>query len=186
MWFIRKPPAGLYLTPVICIAAVLLSSCGFRPLYKIGGRSDEAALATIEISGIKDVIGQQLRNRLIKKFSPRGRSKQTHYTLTVTVTESKAGLAIRKDETATRANLTISASFKLVALRGPRRRTFAGRTESINSYNVLTSNFATLSAERDARNRALITIAEEIRLRVASALLNPSAFSAPPVAGVQR
>ena len=179
MWFIRKrPAAGRYLLPAFGIMALLLSSCGFQPLYKSGGSSDEATLATVEVVQIKDRVGQQLRNLLTEGFSPRGRSARTDYRLTVTLTESKAGLAIKKDETATRANLTIHAEFILVALQNPRLGTFAGRALSTNSYNILTSDFATLSAERNARNRALRTLAEEIRLRVASALRNPRAFSA--------
>ena len=184
MWFIRKRPGGRYLLPAFGIIALLLSGCGFRPLYKSGGGSDEATLATVEVVKIKDRIGQQLRNLLTKGLSPRGRSARTDYRLTVLLTESKVRLAIKKDETATRANLTINAEFKLLALHNPRLGTFAGKALSTNSYNILTSDFATLSAERDARKRALRTLAEEIRLRVASALGNPRAFSAPPVGRV--
>jgi LPS-assembly lipoprotein len=130
-------------------------------------------------------MGQQLRNMLTENLAPRGRSARTDYRLVVTLTETKKKLAIKKDETATRANLTIRAKFKLHALSNPNLGTFAGRALSTNSYNILTSDFATLSAERDARNRALRTLAEEIRLRVASALRNQRAFSAPPVDRIQ-
>ncbi len=181
MWFIVKRPAGRHLLPALGIMALLLSSCGFRPLYKSGGGSDQTALATVDVVKINDRIGQQLRILLAKGFSPRGRSARTDYRLTVTLTESKVQLAIKKDETATRANLTIRAKFKLLALYNPRLGTFVGRALSTNSYNILTSDFATLSAERDARNRALRALAEEIRLRVASALRNPRSFSAPPI-----
>ena len=179
MWFIRNRPTGLLLLPALGVMALLLSSCGFRPLYKSGGGGDEATLATVEVALIKDRIGQQLRNLLTAGLSPRGRSGQTNYRLTVTLTESKVTLAIRKDETATRANLTIKAAFKLLALQNPGLGTFSGSALSTNGYNILTSDFATLSAERNARNRALRTLAEEIRLRVASALSNPRSFSPP-------
>ena len=185
MWFIRKRPASRYLLPALGIVALLLSACGFRPLYKSGGGSDEAVLATVEVVKIKDRVGQQLRNLLMEGLSPRGRSARTDYRLRVILTESKAGLAIKKDETATRANLTIRANFKLLALQNPHLGTFAGTALSTNSYNILTSDFATLSAERDARNRALRTLAEEIRLRVASAIRNPRTFSAAPSNGSQ-
>jgi LPS-assembly lipoprotein len=181
MWFIVKRRAGRYLPPALGIMAMILSSCGFRPLYQSGGGGDEAALATIEVVRIKDRIGQQLRVLLSEGLAPRGRSARTDYRLTVTVTERKAGLAIKKDETATRANLTIYADFNLRALHSPRLGAFSGTALSTISYNILTSDFATLSAERNARNRALRTLAEEIRLRVASALRNPKAFSAPPI-----
>ena len=103
-------------------------------------------------------------------LAPRGPAARLNYRLTVTLTESKVTLAIEKDETATRANLTINAKFTLVALNNPQFKDFKGSALSTNSYNILTSDFATLSSQNDARNRALRTLAEEIRLRVAAAL----------------
>jgi len=181
MWFTASRRSGCYLMLALGIAAPVLSGCGFRPLYASGGGSGEAVLATVEVLRIKDRTGQQLRNLLIERLSPRGRAGRTDYSLAVTLQESKAELAIKKDETATRGNLTIRANFKLVAQRDPRRSTFSGSAISTNSYNILASDFATLSAERDARDRALRTIAEEIRLRVAAALRSPGSFSVPPV-----
>jgi len=179
MWFMRKRPTGRYLLPALGIMALILASCGFRPLYQSGGGSDRASLATIEVARIKDRSGQRLRNLLTEGLSPQGRSARTAYRLTVSLTESRVTLAIRKDATATRANLTIRAVFKLAALHNRNLGTFMGSALSTSSYNILTSEFATLSAERDARNRSLRALAEEIRLRVASALHNPRYFSAP-------
>lgn len=177
MWFIPRRSKISVTIPVIGIIALLVASCGFRPLYKSGG--GEAALASVQIDVIKDRMGQQLRSMLIDRFAPRGRASRSDYRLSVALTESKAGLAIKKDETATRANLTITARFNLVALQNSQLGSFKGEAFSTNSYNILTSDFATLSAERDARERALRSLAEEIRLRVASALRNPRAFSGP-------
>jgi len=174
-----KRPTGRNLLPALGIMALILASCGFRPLYQSGRGSDGAALATVEVARIKDRSGQQLRMMLTEGLSPQGRSARTDYMLTVSLTESKVSLAIRKDATATRASLTIRAVFKLAALHNRNLGTFKGSALSTSSYNILTSAFATLSAERDARNRSLRTLAEEIRLRVASALRNPRSFSAP-------
>jgi len=179
MWFTVSRRAGRCLMLALGVAAPILTGCGFRPLYGSGSGGDEAVLATVEVLRIKDRMGQQMRNLLIERLSPRGRAGRTDYRLEVTLHESKAELAIKKDETATRANLTIRATFKLLALSDPRRGVFTGSALSTNSYNILTSDFATLSAERDARNRALQTIAEEIRLRVAAALRNLASFSRP-------
>lgn len=173
MWF----TVSRYLSPVLFVMAILLEGCGFRPLYKAGAGSDSAVLGSVDIARIKDRKGQQLRNLLMAGISPHGRAARADYRLKVTLTETKTGLAIRKDETATRANLTIHAQFELVALRDRSLGTFKGNALSTNSYNILTSDFATLSAENDARDRALRTLAEEIRLRVAAAIGNPQAFS---------
>ena len=185
MWSI--PKCLDYLNVLAALAVItLMSGCGFQPLYKSGGSDGEAVLATIDVVTIRDRIGQQLKNMLNAALAPRGRSTVTDYRLTVTLIESKSRLAILKDETATRANLTIRAAFKLDALKNPRLKPFVGRALSTNSYNILTSDFATLSAERNARTKALRTLSEEIRLRVAAAIRNPKAFSGPaPAAAVQ-
>ena len=176
MWSIPdlRHLAGIGL--LVCAAAAS-TGCGFRPLYGKGSGSDVAALSTVYVETIPDRIGQKLRNHLQERLSPKGPARRTYFILKVTLTESRRNLAIRKDETATRANLVITANFELIDNRRAQNGKFTGIATSINSYNVLQSDFATLSAQRDARDRALRTIADEIRLRVAAAIRDPGAFT---------
>ncbi len=159
---------------VAVMLAVGLSGCGFRPLHGQGGAGAEADLAMIHIVRIPDRNGQKLHNLLLDRLNPKGSPARPAYVLSVSLAESRQNLAIRKDESATRANLTLTADFTL--LREGGNKTYKGAAVSINSYNILTSDFATLSAENDARNRALRTLADEIRGRVAAALVNPEFF----------
>lgn len=176
MWFTPDIWRKAGITIAFAAAAMTTASCGFRPLYGKAGGSDVAVLSTIHIKQIPDRIGQKLRNLLMERLAPKGSADRTDYTLSVQLTESKRDLAIRKDETATRAELVITANFSLTANRLPKSGNFTGTVVSTNSYNVLRSDFATLSAEKNARDRALNTIADEIRLRVAAALRNPRTF----------
>ena len=43
---------------------------------------------------------------------------------------------------------------------------FLGQVRSVNSYNILTSDFATLSAREDARKRAVRVLALDIKERL--------------------
>ena len=161
----------------ILLAAALaagLSGCGFRPLHGHGGGGAQQDLATVRIAQIPDRIGQKLHNRLVDRLTPKGQPARPAYVLSVSLTESLHNLAIRKDESATRANLTLTANFSLVRSGGG--SSFNGVAMSTNSYNILQSNFATLSAENDARDRALRVLADEIRARVSAALVNPQFF----------
>ncbi|MCH8036913.1 MAG: hypothetical protein IIC53_07290, partial [Proteobacteria bacterium] len=72
---------------------------------------------------------------------------------------------IRKDETATRANLILSANFTLRDLESG-RVLLEGRTSSVNSFNILTNQFATGFSEADARERALRELSDSIRVRL--------------------
>ena len=96
----------------------------------------------------------------------------------VTVTESRQSLGVKKDAFATRANLAVTANFVLTPTYTDRLGNFTGFATSTNSYNILPSEFATLSARNNARDRALRVIADEIRIRIASALTMPGAFPA--------
>ena len=157
-----------------CLVA---TACGFQPLYSYSGAASASALATVKIQKINNRSGQKLRSFLLERMSHGGANKKKRYSLQVRLTESKRNLNLRKDGSATRAILSISAKFVLTP--NANGKSFHGSVVSESSYNALDSHFATLSAENDARNRALRTIAEEIRLRVATALKNPHVFAKP-------
>lgn len=141
------------------------AACGFRPVYG-GGAPVRAEMAAVEIALIADRTGQMLRNELLDRLTPTGAAQAQRYLLAVELTESKQSLAIRRDLTATRANLILTAKFKL-SERPSNALVLEGRSRSFNSYNISTLEFATLSAETDARRRATQALAEDIATRLA-------------------
>lgn len=157
-----------------CLTA---AACGFQPLYRHLGDSDPLAISSVRILNIENRSGQKLRNFLLERMSHGRANKKKRYSLKVRLTESKRNLNLRKDGSATRAILSISANFVLTP--NANGKNFHGRVVSESSYNALDSEFATLSSENDARDRALRSIAEEIRLRVAAALKDTAVFSKP-------
>ena len=173
----RTRRAGLAVLLLALAAAA--AGCGFRPLYGESTAGSAQTLAQIEIMQIADRRGQMLRNLLLDRLTPTGQPRQPAYALGVTLDETRQELAIRRDESATRANLTITAHFVLRALREPQLGVYSGTARAVNGFNVLRSEFATLSAENAARERALRILSEEIRIRIAMALQNPQAFFTP-------
>jgi len=152
----------------IVLMAFGLSACGFQPLYsrsQDGSLSAAAHMATVRIAPLPDRIGQQLHNLLRDRLNPQGQPRDPAYELRIELVESRQELSIRKDETATRANLIITANFFLeeVASEG---QVLRGLATSTNSYNILTSQFATTYAELDARKRGLREISDDIRTRL--------------------
>ena len=144
----------------------VLQGCGFRPLYgdpSTGGSSAEFAL--IKVEPIKDRIGQLLRNHLRTAFNPKPRTQKPRYLLKTRVSQSTASLAVRKSAFATRANLTVAANFHL--LNAATAKPLFSATRSITvSYNILDSEYATLAAEKDARNRTVRELSEDIRIQL--------------------
>ena len=145
--------------------ALALAGCGFQPIHGQNSAASGEALAGIDIELIADRTGQMLRNELLQQMQPRGGRTASRYDLAVTMGESLQNLAIRKDETATRANLILIARFSVTS-RHDGKKVFAGRARSVNSYNILTSDFATLSAREDARRRGVQQLASGIKERL--------------------
>ena len=151
---------------VLSAALAVAAACGFAPLYGAKGGAAPERLAEIRIAPIADRVGQTLHNLLLDKMNPAGPPRHPLYVLSVSLTESTQGLAVRKDEVATRANLIISAKFSLIRIDDD-NPALTGSIVSTNSYNILSSDFATLSSEHDARNRAVREISDEIKTRIA-------------------
>jgi LPS-assembly lipoprotein len=147
----------------LCLMA--LAGCGFRPLYgepAPGGGDVAAALQTVDVAVIADREGQLLRTFLIERLNPSGRPANPGYELTVSLAISQEPLNILTDATATRANYEAVASYALRPT-GAADPVLQRSAEITTSYNILDDQFATLVAERDARDRALRQLAESIR-----------------------
>jgi LPS-assembly lipoprotein len=150
---------------LVLATALTVAGCGFQPIHGQRSAASSDTLATIDIGLIADRTGQMLRNELLQQMQPRGGRTPARFGLTVVLGESLQNLAIRKDETATRANLVLIARFSVTA-RGTGKKVFTGTARSVNSYNILTSDFATLSAREDARRRAVQQLAAGIKERL--------------------
>ena len=148
------------------LALPLIASCGFQPLY--AERGDVAAadqLAAVRIEPLPDRSGQVLYNALRDGLNPLGRPASPDYVLRIRLEETSEELALRTDETATRVNLTLTASFALVPIES-KEPVFEGVSRTTTAYNVLASPYATLTSSEDARSRALDDLAREIRQRL--------------------
>ena len=151
-----------------CAGMGLLSGCGFRPLY---GRDSETGASTVDelrairITPLEDRTGQIMHNLLRDRLNPRGQPVRPRYELTVSLTESILELALASDETATRGDLSIIASFTLTH-PGEGRILLSGSSRAVNSFNILQSQFATQVSEQDARERGLRELSDEIRVQL--------------------
>lgn len=145
-----------------------MSACGFQPLYgeRTGSTGAQEKLSQIEVLFIADRLGQQVHNYLLDRISPLGRPDAPLYSLDVELNLSREDLGVSRDETATRAKLTLSASYRLVDKKSG-KRVFQSSTQTANSFTIVDSDFANLSAENDAIDRAAREVSDSIRLRLA-------------------
>jgi len=150
----------------VCAAAAL-SACGFHPMYAEsttpGGLMKYYNQVLVE--PIQGRQGVHLRNQLMDAFTPQGTPTAVSYRLSIRLEEQKEGLAIQQDTRITRYNYNLTAKYELKdATSG--QVLDRGISRSIAPYNVVDSQFATLSAERDAQERAAREIGEDIRMRM--------------------
>jgi len=165
MWWSRTRTRG-FLVALLALGA--LSGCGFSSLY---GKQDSGhatgELQQIKIKPIEDRIGQIVHNHLIDMLNPGGRPARSAYELFVTLNESTAKLAIERNAFATRADLSLQARFRLVD-RASGKELYASNDLVIGSYNLYDSDYATLAAAKDARQRAAREISQIIHSKLAA------------------
>jgi LPS-assembly lipoprotein len=158
-----------FASAAVLVVSVLATGCGFEPLYGSAEGIAPAELAAIRVAPIADRTGQILHNDLLDRLTPRGAPARPRYVLEVFLAESKRELAIRPDETATRAELVYNAHYTLYT--ADRSAVIAtGNAGTRVSYDILRQEFATLSAEMGGRRQAMRDLSERIRTRLAAAL----------------
>ena len=164
---------------VVAVMVLSATSCGFKPLYGDHPSSvSQASLAQVRLPPLRDRVGQLLHIRLSKGMHPRGKPRNPVWDLVIKLTTRTENLGIRKDETATRANLTLEARFELRQI-ATGRVSFKGRSVITISYNILESRFSTLASRTDATRRATRELADNIKTRVALFLSQRGAVRVP-------
>lgn len=157
-----------FLTPGVVLFLLLLSGCGFTPMYgsSSSGHGARSAFGSIAIDNIPDHTGQYLRNRLVDRFQAAGTPSSPRYRLSLSpVQERKTELDITKTADTTRAQLHLSS--KAVLRDGASGEILLTRTlSSTTSYNILSSQFTTRVSEDNARRNALDDMARQAEQQV--------------------
>ena len=151
-------------------ALVYLSACGFHPLYGTeGGRSGIAgSLSGVYVDPIPDRVGYQLRNDLLDLFNAPGSAENATYRLKLSLNEEEQAVALQTNTNITRYNYTLRAHYELIPKGGTVPAT-TGELATLTAYNVAAAPYlyATVTAERDAKDRAASDLAERIRVAIA-------------------
>jgi len=164
---------------LLCLGA--LAGCGFEPLMgQVNHPQVQAGMERVRVATIPDRSGQILRNYLLDLLTPRGIQGSELYVLSAQLTEPRREVAIRRDDTASRLSYAASVQFLLYD-RATQRYVFSGSSASETTYEVSTSEFATLSSQASARERALQEVSQDIRQQLATFFAGKAPrYEAPP------
>lgn len=147
-----------------------VSACGLHPLYGNSGSAPNLAdtLSEVYVEQIPDRVGYQLRNDLLDLFNATGRAEEAAYRLRLHLNEEEQAVALQTNTNITRYNYTLRAHYELVP-KGSTEVVKSGDLTTLTAYNVAAAPFlfGTVTAERDAKDRAANDIAERIRIEVA-------------------
>jgi LPS-assembly lipoprotein len=150
---------------LLVIALLTLSACGFRPLYEAGGSSAamQSHLSGIEVAPIADRLGQVMRNRLLERLNV---GSAPEYRLSVVLTQTTEGYGIRPDAAVTQEQLTLTATV-IFAKLGEEELIFSEDMRARTSYDLVLSDFASVTQREDSARRLALELAERIHRRLA-------------------
>ena len=109
--------------------------------------------------------GQLVRNKLLDRLHIKGAADRPRFRLSVSLKESREGIAFQQDDSATRFNLYLTAGFELSNTRTT-EILLKGSTRAIAAYNVVRSDYANLISRRDALKRAAESVADSTATQI--------------------
>jgi LPS-assembly lipoprotein len=145
--------------------AVLLAGCGLRPLYS-GGASGEVAqtLRGVTIGPVAGRAGWLVRTALEDRLH--AGAGPARYRLDIVLDDDITGFGIRSDDAVTRERRALRARYQLVEL-GKGTVVLDATAGSDVGIDVVSSEYATVAAERTALERLSQEVADQIVTRVA-------------------
>ena len=147
--------------PLCCV--LLLSACGFQPLYKAQNAAGvRDSCKNIEIANIPDRDGQFLRNALIDRLYTAGRPSDALYKLTVAPLEKRnIALGIKKDASSTRSFLQFTTHVTLTDNRSG-KALLDRDMHVVGSYNILDNQYANTVSEQNVTENLLREMGDDI------------------------
>ncbi len=153
------------------VAAAALAACTVQPLYAptAAGTSAVAALGTIYIDPVDTRIGQELRNQLIFQLNGgKGQPADARYRMKLVVSASENALGVTPIETAPAYSITVAATYEVRSVADD-KIVYRSTSRQSASYDRVNQVYANTRARLDAENRAAGLVANDIRIRLASA-----------------
>ncbi len=146
---------------LIASLTLLVAACGFQPMYAPGGGG---AIGPVQIAMIEGKAGHVLKTELDRMLTAEN-SAATPASLEITLTEQISRLGLRRDESATRGELRLVATYVLTP--GDGRTAMRGTLSTIVNYEIPSAAFGEITAQDDARERAAENMAQRFRAELA-------------------
>ncbi len=159
----------------LLLCLLIVTACGFSPVYSQKDTNEDIAakLATIRISPIKSILGQEYVNALQDVLDPAHLQAVPEYVINATLTKDTQALAIERDRTVTRYKVIIFVDYKLQEI-ATGKIISSGKIKNEADYDKVNSDYATYVSENATAIRAIRELAQDTKIRIISALINPN------------
>lgn len=151
----------MWLRNLIAVGVLALAGCALTPAYGPGG-TGTALHGRVQLRAPADVDSFALNRRLEERLGP---EQAAAYALNYRLTTASVAQGITPDEVTTRYSLNGTADFALTEIASGQVVT-KGRVSSFTSYSAIGTTIATLAAERDAHERLMVMLADQIVTRL--------------------
>ena len=146
------------------LAGVLLTACGFTPLY--AGKTVSNTLSGVQVATPQGRIGELIREHLDDALAHNA-SSPTRYKMSLALGEQRYPRGIRIDNVATRYEYVLVAAYDLTdAASGAAVKSGKVRVEV--TYDSADQPYASVAAQQDAQDRAAGEAARRIELELAA------------------
>jgi len=171
-------------TLLTLLAPLALAACGFTPVYAPGGTGD-ALYGQVTVQSPEDIPSTSEVDSylLVKHLEQRlGRASAGAYQLDLTLYSRDEGQAITADSQITRYSILGRASYTLTRASDG-KVVASGGEEAFTGYSATGSTVETLASERDAHQRLMVILADQINTRILTTVdlsTGPAPTLAPP------
>lgn len=146
------------------LAALPLAGCGFEPAYGTGGVADRLR-GRVLVDAPDDRNAYALVSRLEDRL---GRAEVTAYRLGYTIHTRTDDLAITQEQEITRYNVIGRIDYTLTDVTTG-ATVASGEVENFTGYSATGSTVSTQVAQRDAYERLMVILADQIVQRLIAA-----------------
>lgn len=145
------------------LATAALAGCGYKPLYaQARGDNTQIEVGDVEMGTTAQKLGErrpaQVMRQNLQRYYTGGADSPYH--LDLKLSESSSTLAVTKDATVQRYNLTLRANGSVYGPQGKQLYTFT--TDASSAYNAQSSPFSTDADKQSAEDAAVDLLTQEI------------------------
>ncbi|PCH73040.1 MAG: hypothetical protein COC12_05410 [Rhodobacteraceae bacterium] len=154
---------SLFSRRFLLMLPLVLAACGFTPVYAPGGTAS-ALRGKVEVAAPESVDSYLLVQNLEERL---GRPNPAVYKLSLVLATGAQGQAITASNETTRYSVVGKVDYELIEIAGD-DVIATGSIDNFTGYSATGSTVETLAAERDAHERLMVILADQITTRLYS------------------